>query len=69
MPYNIDITNWDVSEVTNMSKLFSQCPHFNQPFNWNTSNVQYMNHMVMVSQCHRFNQPITFSDTTNVTNM
>ena len=66
MPSNIDITNWDVSEVIDMSKLFSNRTYFNQPLNWNTSNVQDMNHMFY--DCTHFNQPITFY-TSQVTNM
>ena len=35
-----DISQWDVSSVTNMSSLFGDATSFNQPLNnWNVSNV------------------------------
>tara|TARA_B100001093_G_scaffold317410_1_gene302800 strand:+ start:736 stop:13770 length:13035 start_codon:yes stop_codon:yes gene_type:complete len=39
--FNSDISNWDVSNVTNMKQMFYNCEAFNQPIgNWNTSNVE-----------------------------
>jgi len=34
------ITDWDVSEVDDMSGLFEGFSKFNQPLNWKTSNVR-----------------------------
>ncbi|WP_279062318.1 DarT ssDNA thymidine ADP-ribosyltransferase family protein [Campylobacter lanienae] len=40
------IENWDVSNVTNMSKMFYNCKNFNQPLNnWNVSSVTDMRGM------------------------
>ena len=51
-----DISNWDVSKVTNMKKLFSFTP-FNQPLNdWNVSNVEDMEQMF--KNATSFNQPL-----------
>ncbi|MCI7237947.1 BspA family leucine-rich repeat surface protein, partial [Campylobacter sp.] len=37
---------WNVSNVTNMSEMFSGCENFNQPLNsWNVSNVTDMSEM------------------------
>ncbi len=38
-----DGKEWDVSKVTNMSKMFSECNEFNQDIgNWDVSNVTDM---------------------------
>ncbi len=43
-----DINNWDVSAITDMSKLFSNMPTFNINIsNWDVSNV---NDMLMTCQ-------------------
>ena len=40
---NIDISYWDVSNVTSMFKMFFNCTHFNADIrNWNISNVTDM---------------------------
>ena len=40
------ISNWDTSEVSDMSKLFSDAHTFNEPIgNWDVSNVTDMNCM------------------------
>lgn len=40
------IENWDVSNVTNMSWMFTFCYNFNQPlYNWDVSNVTDMSWM------------------------
>jgi len=55
--FNFDISEWDVSNVTNMSGMFAHCPVFNKPLNkWNVSNVTDMSQMF--SGCTRFNQPL-----------
>ena len=53
-----DISQWDVSSVTNMSSLFAfyGARSFNQPLNnWNVSNVTTMNDMFLGATS--FNQP------------
>ena len=43
---NIDVSNWDVSNVENMSNMFSGCIKFNCDLsNWNVSNVEDMEYM------------------------
>ena len=42
--FNQDIRNWDVSNVTSLSRTFSGATSFNQDIsNWNTSNVTTLN--------------------------
>ena len=56
---NIDdiIEGWDVSNVTEMANMFSECNEFNQPLNrWNVSKVEDMSSMF--SGCYSFNQPL-----------
>lgn len=63
-----DISDWDTSNVTNMSKLFAWATTFNQPLHkWDTSKVTNMTQMF--SEAHKFNQPINDWDTSNVTQM
>ena len=51
------IEYWDVSNVTNMNKMFWDCKSFNQPLDkWNVSNVTNMSGMFMA--CYKFNQPL-----------
>jgi surface protein len=53
--FNEIISSWDTSNVTNMSKMFSES--FNQPIGtWNTSNVTDMSNMFV--NAFAFNQPI-----------
>ncbi len=62
------ISKWDVSNVTNMSKMFSYCRAFNQDIgSWDVSSVTDMNRMFEVADA--FNQPIGSWDVSNVTNM
>ena len=57
---------WDVSNVTDMSSMFS-CSSFNQDISsWDVSNVTNMSHMFYESS---FNQDISSWDISNVTNM
>ena len=60
------ISGWDTSQVTDMSKLFLDAWHFNDPIeNWDTSNVTDMSEMFR----GYFNQPLGDWDTSKVTNM
>ena len=58
----------DLSQVTNMSNMFSGCRSFNQPLNnWNVSQVTNMSGMF--SGCTSFNQPLNDWDVSKVSNM
>ncbi|RYM32322.1 BspA family leucine-rich repeat surface protein [Brumimicrobium glaciale] len=64
-PFNIN--SWDVSNVTDMSRMFQQCT-FNEGISlWNTSNVTNMSSMF--EDCFFFNQNIGLWNTSSVTNM
>jgi surface protein len=71
--FNQKIGNWDVSNVTNMDKMFaSPAPGgeaiFNQDISaWDTSNVTNMSHMFFLAKA--FNQNIGKWNLSNVTNM
>ena len=53
-----DISNWDVSKVTNMQYMFFKCNKFNQDIsNWNVSNVTDMTGMF--HSCESFNQDLS----------
>lgn len=63
-----DIVSWDVSQVTNMSGLFSDAGKFNQPIgSWNVGNVTDMSNMF--SNASDFNQVISSWNVSKVTNM
>ena len=63
-----DITQWDTSNVTDMSMAFREKTNFNADISgWNTSNVTDMTEMFYVAK--NFNQPIGDWDTSNVTSM
>ena len=52
-----DISNWDVSNVTDMNHMFMGSDSFNQPLNkWNVSNVTFMGSMFR--DATSFNQPL-----------
>jgi len=62
------ITNWNVSDVTNMSNMFRICNTFNQPLNnWNVSKVTNMSSLF--DACLNFNQPLNSWNVSNVTDM
>ncbi|WP_425437733.1 BspA family leucine-rich repeat surface protein [Mesoplasma corruscae] len=62
------ISNWDTSNVTNMSFMFRNAINFNQDLNnWNTSKVTNMYRMFQ--NASSFNEDISNWDTSNVTNM
>ena len=61
------INDWDVSQVTNMKKLFAGINHFNEDIsNWNVSNVTTMQSMFFSTD---FDQPLNNLIVSNVTNM
>ena len=61
------INQWDTSQITNMSRLFSNL-NFNEDIsNWNVSNVTNMSNMF--NGARNFNQPLNNWDVSNVTNM
>ena len=62
------IAKWDVSGVSNMSRLFYGKADFNQPLdNWDVSNVKNMSEMFSLAKS--FNQPLDKWDVSNVTDM
>ena len=68
--FNQDLSNWDVSNVTNMNYMFQSYPNsrpyhpFNQDIsNWDVSNVNQLRSMFAHSV---FNQNLSQWDTTNV---
>ncbi|MEW4925009.1 BspA family leucine-rich repeat surface protein [Algibacter sp. 2305UL17-15] len=66
------ISNWDTSNITNMSYLFSRKTSFNENIgNWDVSNVKDMSYMfgTTYTEISSFNQPIGNWDVSNVTDM
>ena len=62
------ISNWDVSQVTNMRKLFRNAEYFNEDITqWDVSGVTAMSHMF--SGANAFNQNIGGWDVSQVTTM
>ena len=60
-----DISNWNVSKVTDMSYMFYSCENFNQDLSdWNVSNVEDMG--CMFYGCKSFNQDISRWDVSKV---
>ena len=63
-----NISDWDVSQVTDMSQLFYHLPNFNDDIsNWDVINVTNMNFMFYGASS--FNQPIGNWDVSSVTDM
>ena len=63
--FNGDISNWNVSNVTNMHNMFFNCRTFNQDISkWDVSNVTNMSSMF--KWCKTFNQDISEWDVSNV---
>lgn len=60
------INKWDVSKVTNMSKMFKECYTFNISLTFDTSNVIDMSEMFY--RCCNFNKPLKLN-TKKVKNM
>jgi len=68
MQFSPTVGTPDLSNVTNMEYMFSDCSAFNQDLSgWNVSNVTKMNSMF--SGCSSFNQDLSGWDVSNVTNM
>ena len=66
--FNQDISNWDVSNVTNMSAMFYDAVSFNQNLSkWNTAKVTDMSWMFAGAKT--FNQNISNWNVTKVKNM
>ncbi len=65
--FNDDISQWDVSNVTDMSYMFDSALNFNQDLeNWDVSNVTNMRQMFYFAEF--FNQDLNNWDITSVTN-
>ena len=65
--FNQNINHWDVSNVTDMNRMFYFATSFNQPLNnWNVFNVTDMKRMFDHSSS--FNQPLNDWDVSNVVN-
>ena len=63
-----DISNWDVSKVTNMSRMFAVATNFNQPLdNWDVSKVTDMSRIF--EDATNFNQPLNNWNVSKVTDM
>lgn len=64
----IDISEWDVSNVKRMSSMFAGCAKFNSDLsNWNVSNVQYMS--LMFTGCEKFNSDLSNWNVSKVQDM
>lgn len=64
---NGSISNWNVSNITNMNFMFYNDSSFNQPLNnWDVSNV--INMSGMFANAINFNQPLNDWNTANVQN-
>ena len=66
----IDISDWDVSKVTNMSSMFYDCKALKivgDISGWNVSKVTDMSHMFY--ECESFNQDISSWNVSSVTDM
>ena len=67
-PCYINISLWDVSQITDMSRLFQNHDTFNEPIgNWEVDNVIDMSYMFYYAQ--KFNQEIGNWEVDNVTDM
>ena len=65
---NIDLSNWDVSNVTTMEGLFNNCKKFDCDLSkWDVSNVKDMSYMFY--NCGNFDCDLSNWDVSNVTNM
>ena len=63
--FNGNISQWDVSNVTNMYAMFYNCKTFNQDISsWDVSNVTDM--IYMFYRCEAFNQDISSWDVSKV---
>ena len=63
--FNGDISNWDVSNVKDMTEFLGGCKEFNKDIsNWDVSNVTNMNSMFF--GCKLFNQDISSWNVSNI---
>ena len=68
IPINIDISDWDVSNVENMEGMFYNYDIFNCDLSkWNVSKVKNMSCMFL--NCKNFDCDLSKWDVSNVTNM
>ena len=65
--FNEDISNWNTSNVTNMSFMFAEAGRFNQPVHFDTNSVLDMDWMFF--EATTFNQNLNNWDTDNVHSM
>ncbi len=66
--FNEDISNWQVSHVTNFNEIFSGATLFNQPLNnWNISNTNLL--ISLFNGATAFNQSLNNWDVSNVLNL
>jgi hypothetical protein len=66
--FNQNISEWDISNVTNLQSMFWGTYYFNQPIgNWDVSNVTNMHRMF--AGTFYLNQPIEDWDVSNVTDL
>ena len=66
--YPEDSLNWlDVSEITDMNRLFEKSKYNGDISKWDTSNVSDMSYMFLCAE--KFNQPIGEWDVSHVTTM
>ena len=65
---NIDISQWDVSNVKDMSNMFNGCKKFNCDLSgWDVSNVENMENMFW--DCLEFNSDLSRWDVSKVRDM
>ena len=65
---NIDVSNWNVNNVTNMEGLFNNCKKFNCDLSkWDVSNVKDMSYMFY--NCGNFDCDLSKWDVSKVENM
>ena len=66
--FNGDVSQWNVSNVTNMRWMFKGCKKFNCDISyWDVSNVKDMENMFYM--CKKFNCDLSRWDVSKVTNM
>jgi surface protein len=66
--FNQDISDWDVSHVTDMGSMFGYADSFNQDISdWDVSSVTNMSHMF--ADAYNFDQDISDWDVSSITNM
>merc|ERR1719331_270104 len=66
--FNQDLSNWDVSRVTDMGAMFNTAKSFNQDLSkWDVSSVTNMR--AMFSAAKSFNQDLSNWDVSRVVNM